>query len=70
VQISRHLREIPLWALCLAVLALGGIPCPAATATDKKDKDIKKNEKVEPWVEVRTPHFIVRATEAKKRRAA
>jgi Flp pilus assembly protein TadD len=36
---------------------LAGILCPAARAADKNDN--KKNEKVEPWVEVRTPHFVV-----------
>jgi tetratricopeptide (TPR) repeat protein len=59
VQIPRHPRVNPFWALGLAVLVLGAIPCPAAAAADKKDKDTKKNEKVEPWVEVRTPHFTV-----------
>jgi tetratricopeptide (TPR) repeat protein len=57
VHVSRHLRVNPFWPLWLAVLVLGGITSPAATATDKKDD--KKNQKVEPWVEVRTPHFIV-----------
>ena len=57
VHVPRHPRVNQVWALWLAVLVLGGIPCSAATAEDKKDS--KKNEKVEPWVEVRTPHFIV-----------
>jgi tetratricopeptide (TPR) repeat protein len=39
-----------LW-LFLPVLA--GTLCPAARSADKK------NEKVEPWVEIRTPHFVV-----------
>jgi tetratricopeptide (TPR) repeat protein len=57
VQISRHPRVNRFWVLWLAVLVLWGTPCPAATAADKKDT--KKSEKVEPWVEVRTPHFTV-----------
>jgi Flp pilus assembly protein TadD len=44
-------RAVPLW-LALAVLA--AVLCPAARGADKDKKD-----KVEPWVEIRTPHFIV-----------
>ena len=33
---------------------MAGFLCPAASSADKK-----KNEKVEPWVEIRTSHFIV-----------
>jgi tetratricopeptide (TPR) repeat protein len=47
----RHPRVVPLW---LALPVLAGILCPAARAADKD-----KNDKVETWVEVRTPHFIV-----------
>src|ERR1700686_1525450 len=57
VLTSRYLRVISLWPLWLAVLMLAGTFCPAASAADKKDN--KKNEKVEIWVEVRTPHFDV-----------
>ena len=49
-----HLRAM---ALGLALPLLAGILPPATIAADKKDE--KKNEKVEPWVEVRTAHFIV-----------
>jgi tetratricopeptide (TPR) repeat protein len=45
-----HPGVIPVWS---ALLVLAGILCPAARAADKK------NEKVEPWVEIRTPHFVV-----------
>ena len=57
VLTSRHLRVIFLSSLWLAALVLVGILCPAERAADKKDE--KKNEKVEIWVEVRTPHFDV-----------
>src|SRR4029077_1544243 len=50
----RHFRFTALW-LTLSLLA--GILYPAARADDKKDS--KKIEKVEPWVELRTPHFVV-----------
>src|SRR5579862_4434727 len=48
----------------LAVLFLLAAPfCPLARASDKdKDKDKpekEKKEKIEPWVEIRTAHFIV-----------
>jgi tetratricopeptide (TPR) repeat protein len=50
VPVRHHSRAIFLW-LSLPILA--GMLCPLARSADKK------NEKVEPWVEVRTPHFIV-----------
>ncbi|MBZ5697036.1 MAG: tetratricopeptide repeat protein [Acidobacteriia bacterium] len=46
-----HLRAPFLW---LALSVMAGLLCPAARSEDKK-----KNEKVEPWVEIRTAHFIV-----------
>jgi tetratricopeptide (TPR) repeat protein len=54
MPIRRLLRIIAPW---LAVSLLAGILNPSARADDKKDN--KKNEKVEPWVELRTPHFVV-----------
>ncbi len=57
----RHrLRIASIWfGLCLAAFIL----CPVSRGADRnEDKDKKKEdkkEKVEPWVEVRTPHFIV-----------
>ena len=53
VGTHRHSRLIAPW---LAVSLLAGILHPSARGDDKKDK---KNEKVEPWVELRTPHFVV-----------
>src|ERR1700704_6251067 len=50
VPAYRHLRTISLW-LFLPLLA--GSLSPAARSADKK------NEKVEPWVEIRTPYFVV-----------
>jgi tetratricopeptide (TPR) repeat protein len=50
----RHSRFTAPW---LALSLLAGILYPSARADDKKDN--KKNEKVEPWVELRTPHFVV-----------
>jgi tetratricopeptide (TPR) repeat protein len=50
VLARRHLRGISLW-LFLPLLA--GSLSPATRSADKK------NEKVEPWVEIRTPHFVV-----------
>jgi tetratricopeptide (TPR) repeat protein len=50
VPAHRHLRAIFPW-LFLPLLA--GFLSPAARSADKK------NEKVEPWVEIRTPHFVV-----------
>ena len=44
-----HPGVIPLWT---AVLVLTGIFCPSTRAADKK-------EKVEPWFEIRTAHFVV-----------
>jgi tetratricopeptide (TPR) repeat protein len=44
-------------ASLLAVSLLAGNLNPAARADDKKDS--KKIEKVEPWVELRTQHFVV-----------
>jgi tetratricopeptide (TPR) repeat protein len=60
VLTSRHLRVISLSPMWLTVLVLAGILYPSVRAADKADKkDEKKNEKVEIWVEVRTPHFDV-----------
>ncbi len=46
-----------------ALILLTALLCPAARAADDKDKEKKpekeKKEKIEPWVEVRTAHFIV-----------
>jgi tetratricopeptide (TPR) repeat protein len=50
----RHFRFTAPW---LAVSLLAGILYPSARGDDKKDN--KKNEKVEPWVELRTQHFVV-----------
>jgi tetratricopeptide (TPR) repeat protein len=50
VPARRHPRAISLW---LFLPFLAGTLCPAARSADKK------NEKVEPWVEIRTPHFVV-----------
>jgi tetratricopeptide (TPR) repeat protein len=50
----RHSRFTARW---LAVSLLAGILYPSARADDKKDN--KKIEKVEPWVELRTAHFVV-----------
>ena len=51
-------------ALLTAAFTLAALFCPATRAAQKdKDKDQKpekeKKEKIEPWVEIRTPHFIV-----------
>jgi tetratricopeptide (TPR) repeat protein len=46
----------------LALPILAAFLCPLARAADKKDKDKdkeEKKEKSEPWVEVRTSHFVV-----------
>jgi tetratricopeptide (TPR) repeat protein len=51
VLICHHPRVV---SLCLALPLLAGVFCPTARAADKN-----KNEKVEPWVEIRTPHFVV-----------
>src|ERR1700693_730701 len=49
-------------AILAALLLLAAMLCPAARGADK-DKDKKpekeKKEKIEPWVEIRTAHFIV-----------
>jgi tetratricopeptide (TPR) repeat protein len=60
VLLRHRLRIVPVClALCLAALIL----CPVSRSADRNaDKDKKKEdkkEKVEPWVEIRTPHFIV-----------
>jgi tetratricopeptide (TPR) repeat protein len=54
VATRRHFRFTVPW---LALSLLAGILYPSARADDKKDN--KKNEKVEPWVELRTQHFVV-----------
>jgi tetratricopeptide (TPR) repeat protein len=51
VLVRPHARAI---SFCLALPLLAGILCPYARTADKN-----KTEKVEPWVEIRTPHFIV-----------
>jgi tetratricopeptide (TPR) repeat protein len=52
-----HLRVAALLAsVSLLALAI----CPASRAADKEKKPEKeKKEKIEPWVEIRTAHFIV-----------
>jgi hypothetical protein len=54
VPLRRYFRLIAPW---LALSLLAGILYPSARADDKKDN--KKIEKVEPWVELRTAHFVV-----------
>lgn len=50
-------------AILAALFLLAVIPCPGARGADKEDKKQKpekeKKEKIEPWVEIRTAHFIV-----------
>lgn len=47
-------------AVCLALALLAGIRCPIVRGDDKeKPKKEDKKEKIEPWVEIRTAHFIV-----------
>ena len=53
VRIPRHPCNISIWLLWFVVPALTGILCSAAVAADKKP------EKIEPWVEVHSAHFIV-----------
>ena len=55
------LRNFPRPKAGLAALfLLGAFFCPAARGADKnKKEDKEKPEKVEPWVEIRTAHFIV-----------
>ena len=60
VLFCRRFRIPAAWfALCIAAV----IACPVSRGADRNsDKDKKKEEKkekVEPWTEVRTPHFIV-----------
>src|ERR1700686_131472 len=49
-------------AILAALFLLAALLCPAARGADK-DKDKKpekeKKEKIEPWAEIRTEHFIV-----------
>ena len=43
-----------------ALFLLGALLCPSAHGADKDKKEVKeKPEKVEPWIEIRTAHFIV-----------
>jgi tetratricopeptide (TPR) repeat protein len=52
----------PKWgkAVLTALLLLPAVMCPSARSADKKEKPEKeKKEKIEPWVEIRTAHFIV-----------
>ena len=62
LRISKRAKAIP-----LALFLLTAFVCPIARGADKDDKEKKpekeKKEKIEPWVEVRTSHFIV-ASEA------
>jgi len=47
-------------AIATALLLLASLLCPIARGADKKEKPEKeKKEKIEPWVEIRTAHFIV-----------
>jgi tetratricopeptide (TPR) repeat protein len=44
----------------LALPIVAAMLCPIARADDKKTKEKEeKKEKVEPWVELKTPHFVV-----------
>ena len=47
-------------AIPAALLLLAALFCPTARGADKNKKPEKeKKEKIEPWVEIRTAHFIV-----------
>src|ERR1700680_3990984 len=47
-------------AILAALFLLAALFCPTARGDDKGKKPEKeKKEKVEPWVEIRTAHFIV-----------
>jgi tetratricopeptide (TPR) repeat protein len=47
-------------AIAAALFLLAALTCPIARSADKKEKPEKeKKEKIEPWVEIRTAHFIV-----------
>jgi tetratricopeptide (TPR) repeat protein len=47
-------------AILAALFLLAALLCPAARGADKDKKPEKeKKEKIEPWVEIRTAHFIV-----------
>jgi tetratricopeptide (TPR) repeat protein len=47
-------------AILTALYLLAALLCPAARGADKDKKPEKeKKEKIEPWVEIRTAHFIV-----------
>ncbi len=47
-------------AILAGLFLLAALLCPAARAADKDKKPEKeKKEKIEPWVEIRTEHFIV-----------
>ncbi len=53
-----------LWIKILpaTLLVLGALLCPNTQAGDKEKKDKpekEKKEKIEPWIEIRTTHFIV-----------
>ncbi len=50
-----------------ALLLISALFCPAARGGDKDKKEEKeKKEKIEPWVEVRTAHFIVASDDGEK----
>ncbi len=58
----QHLPRTVLACLALCVLACLAHPAAFAAQKDKTDKENKKEEKkekIEPWVEVRTAHFVV-----------
>src|SRR6202140_1295308 len=53
---------IPAKATLAALVLLAALFCPAARGADKdkeKKPEKEKKEKIEPWVEIRTAHFIV-----------
>src|ERR1700722_13633527 len=57
---TRHSLWIKILPATLFVL--GVLLCPMAQAADKEKKEKpekEKKEKIEPWVEIRTTHFIV-----------
>jgi tetratricopeptide (TPR) repeat protein len=67
VLFRRRSQILAVWsAFFIATVVL----CPAAQAADRNsDKDKKKEdkkEKVEPWVQVQTPHFIVTSDAGEK----
>jgi tetratricopeptide (TPR) repeat protein len=55
-SIRHHLRQGTVWA-CLLLLAAA--VCPGARADKEKKPEKEKKQKIEPWTEIRTTHFIV-----------